>query len=82
MPRGFRDEDKQRDDDREPVEIEGVVAEHETALALLCVLPVGKGQEEKWIPKSQITDDSEVYEKGDEGKLIITGWYAEKEGLG
>lgn len=37
--------------------------------------------EEYWIPKSQVEDDSEVYQSGDEGELVVTSWFAEKEGL-
>jgi hypothetical protein len=40
--------------------------------------------EERWIPKSQIHDDSEVYgadEDNSEGELIVKRWWAEKEGL-
>jgi len=33
-----------------------------------------------WIPQSQIDDDSEVYQKGDKGTLIISDWWAEKQG--
>jgi hypothetical protein len=33
-----------------------------------------------WLPKSQITDDSEVYEVGGEGTLIVTEWIAKKKG--
>lgn len=33
-----------------------------------------------WIPFSQVDDDSEVYQKGDEGTLIVSDWWAEKEG--
>jgi hypothetical protein len=33
-----------------------------------------------WLPKSQITEDSEVYEVGDEGTLTITEWLAEQRG--
>lgn len=75
MSRGFRDED----DDDEPVTFLEVRATRETDLALLCVIN-GRPQ---WIPKSQITDDSEVFEVGDgaPGKLAITGWFARKEGL-
>lgn len=38
----------------------------------------------RWIPKSQIHDDSEVYDCGDNasGDLIVRRWFAEKEGLG
>jgi hypothetical protein len=34
-----------------------------------------------WIPQSQVTADSEVYRIGDEGTLVVTGWFARKEGL-
>ncbi len=33
-----------------------------------------------WIPQSQIDDDSEVYQVGDEGKLVVSDWWAEKQG--
>jgi len=49
----------------------------ETPLAIL-VLIAG---EEHWIPKSQVDDDSEVWKEGDEGTLVITEWFATKEGL-
>lgn len=35
---------------------------------------------ERWIPKSQIHDNSEVWKVGDQGDLVITEWLAEKEG--
>lgn len=34
-----------------------------------------------WVPFSVIHDDSEVYEPGDHGKLILKGWWALKQGL-
>lgn len=34
-----------------------------------------------WIPQSQVTDDSEVWKPGDQGKLVITEWIAEQKGL-
>lgn len=37
--------------------------------------------QEYWIPQSQVDDDSDVYKEGDEGKLIIKAWLAEKLGL-
>jgi hypothetical protein len=49
----------------------------ETDKALLCDIE----GEEMWIPKSQIDDDSEVYEDGTEGTLIITQWLAAQKGL-
>lgn len=37
--------------------------------------------EEYWIPKNQIHSDSGVYQKEDEGTLIITRWIAEQKDL-
>jgi len=34
-----------------------------------------------WIPKSQIDERSEVCSEGDSGLLIISEWFARKEGL-
>ena len=36
--------------------------------------------EPTWIPQSQIDDDSEVYKPGTEGDLIVSDWWAEKQG--
>ena len=32
-----------------------------------------------WFPQSQIHDDSEVWEAGDEGRLVVTKWIAEQK---
>lgn len=50
-----------------------------TEKALLCVI----NDEEYWIPQSQIDDDSEVYDAGEnsEGVLIISEWIADQKGL-
>ncbi len=80
--RTIRDEDRFRSDD-ETVSFEDVRAIQETDRALLVELD----GEEKWIPKSVIHDDSEVWtmrgdeDEGREGKLIVKGWWARKEGL-
>lgn len=37
--------------------------------------------EEFWVPKSQISSDSEVSEKDDQGVLAIPEWLAEEKGL-
>lgn len=34
-----------------------------------------------WVPRSVIHDDSEVYDEGHEGELVVKRWFAEKEGL-
>lgn len=51
-------------------------ATRETDKAVLFII---EGQEE-WIPKSQIHDDSEVWQGGCEGALIVTEWFAEQRG--
>ena len=38
-------------------------------------------RDQQWIPQSVILDDSEVWKEGDEGKLVIAAWFAEKERL-
>lgn len=53
-----------------------VTVERETDMALLCVI---EGQEH-WVPKSQIADDSEVFEEGTSGTLVIKRWLAEQKG--
>ncbi len=54
----------------------------QTDKALLCKpLDQLPGDDEPfWVPQSQIHDDSEVYGQGDEGELVVTTWYATKEG--
>lgn len=62
-------------DDR--VEVPDTKAIGETEKALLIRFDDG---EEEWVPKSQVTDDSEVWERGHEGKLVVTFWWADKAG--
>lgn len=50
----------------------------ETAKAIL--VEADGFDEPTWIPQSQIDDDSEVYGKGDEGTLVISEWFARKQG--
>jgi hypothetical protein len=66
-----------RVEEKEPVEFEDVKVEKETEMALLVEIEGDK----YWVPKSQVHKDSEVNEEGDEGTLITTRWWAEKEGL-
>ena len=35
-----------------------------------------------WIPQSQVDEDSEVYDRGHEGDVIVTTWWAKKNGFG
>jgi hypothetical protein len=62
---------------RDKAHFEGAEAIKETAMALLCEID-GK---QVWIPKSQIDDDSEVWEEGQSGELIINEWLAKEKGL-
>lgn len=53
-----------------------VMVVHETEFALLC-----KNLDDglvAWVPKSQVHEDSEVWEKGQEGILIVKDWFAKK----
>lgn len=62
------------------VVIEDVLIVAETPRAVLVQaedLPDG----EMWIPQAVITEDSDVWRKGDEGKLVLAGWWARKAGL-
>jgi len=52
-------------------------AKRETDKALLVEIEDG----DFWVPKSQIDDDSDVYEAGHTGMLITSLWWAEKERL-
>lgn len=63
----------------EVVEIDHVRCYKETDKAIL--VEIDDSGEEKWIPKSVISDDSEVYERGTEGTLVVHEWFAEREGL-
>lgn len=57
--------------------IPDVTAIRETRLALLVQI---EGRE-IWVPQSVIHDDSEVYQLGDEGDLVVERWFAENEEL-
>lgn len=62
--------------DEEPHRIDGVTSLGETERAVKCRIH----GETVWIPKSQITDDSEVYKAHQTGTLVVTGWLAKQEG--
>lgn len=72
--RGFRDED----DDSGPVTINNVECVGASKLAIRVRIDGAL----HWVPQSQVTDDSEVYAVGHKGALVISGWFARKEGLG
>lgn len=54
------------------------IRESDSGKALLVEAP--EFEKGKWIPHSQITDDSEVYKVGTTGDLVVTDWLAEQEG--
>lgn len=58
------------------VYVEGALATKETAKALLVMID----GDEKWVPKSVIHDDSEVWAEHDEGCLAVKKWFGEREG--
>lgn len=62
---------------REMVEIKNVECLKETGAAILCKI----GEDEVWIPRSQLGDDSHVNEEGDVGTLEITEWIAIEKNL-
>jgi hypothetical protein len=63
------------------VYFDGCFAKRETSKALLVNIPE-IDSEPIWVPKSQIHDDSEVFDDGENrrGRLAVTDWWAEKEG--
>lgn len=63
----------------EEFEIEDAEAIFDSGKALKVEAPVF--DDFVWIPKSVITDNSEVWKEGQpSGSLIIKRWFAEKEG--
>ncbi len=57
-------------------DVDDVEAESEKAIL------VDIDGEKTWVPKSQISEDSEVYsKKSGGGELIVTRWWAEQRGL-
>ena len=58
--------------------IENAKCTAETDKAILVEAP--DLDEQEWIPRSQIDDDSEVYKTGTAGDLIVSDWWAEKQG--
>ncbi len=56
---------------------EGVTVVRETEKSLLVNFG---GEENHWVPKSQLSGDSDVTESGDSGSLIVTKWIANEKG--
>lgn len=55
-------------------------ADKETDKAIHVLKDTKRGYPGGWIPKSVIHDDSEVFEAGHSGKLVLHHWWAEKNG--
>jgi hypothetical protein len=75
MPRGYRDEDEKA---------EGYAIEDCRGLRLsrsgaAIEVEMDDGTKD-WVPLSQIHDDSEVFEPGGSGRLVVTKWLAEQRG--
>lgn len=58
--------------------IDGAECVYETEKAICIKAPMF--DEDKWVPKSVVTDESEVYKKGTTGNCIVSEWFADKEG--
>lgn len=61
---------------RDKVEL-GCFIKRETDKAILCDF----GDKECWIPLSQVDDDSEIWQAGEEGTIIVSEWIAKEKGL-
>ena len=70
-----------RESSDDPVSLGHGTCRKETAKAVMLRL-TEQGEDEVWIPKSVIHDDSEVYAEGHDGDVVVKRWWAEKEGLG
>jgi hypothetical protein len=51
----------------------------QTITAILVTAPFFGGEDE-WIPWACVHDDSEIYNQGDQGMLLVTDSWAEKKG--
>ena len=65
--------------DSEYVSVGNVTVLRATEKALLC--RIEDDDREIWIPRSQIAEESEVEDEGDEGELFVSEWFARQEGL-
>lgn len=63
--------------DDKNVFIKNVECIRDTPRAILVVV----NGEEHWIPQTQVHADSEVYSRGDTGKLVMSKWIAAQRGL-
>ena len=55
---------------------------HETERAILVESDNIENEDgQLWVPKSQVHDDSEIWTKGENGRLTVNMWFAEQNGL-
>jgi len=66
-----------RHNNNQEVGFEDVEVLLDTGTALLVEIE----EEKYWIPQSQVSEDSEVWKKGDSGRLVISRWIAKEKGL-
>jgi hypothetical protein len=66
-------------EEEEPVKVKSAKVKRETPRALLIEID----GEEKWVPKSCVHDDSEVFDAKEnaEGMLMLVGWWASENGF-
>lgn len=67
---------RRNDNGREPFLMGEVLVVRTTDKALLVEID----EDEVWIPKSVIHEDSDVRDNGDEGDLVVQLWWAEANG--
>jgi hypothetical protein len=74
--------DRSRDSGTEPVTIgKGeCVLDRPTAI-LVAMLDAHGSPVDRWIPKSVVHDDSEVYRAGTAGKVVVRAWWAREHGI-
>lgn len=69
-----------RRDELDPHAIDDCLVIAETSKAILVRYGDAGKPEQAWIPKSQLHDDTEVWEKDDEGTCVVSGWFAQQKG--
>lgn len=73
-----------RDDEHEgdgPISLGQGEAKHKAASGKAIEVLIADGRVPIWIPISCIHDDSEVYDLGHTGKVIVKRWWADDHGL-
>lgn len=73
------------DDGDEPVSLGEVRLAHvtEDALKVTSLEDDAQFDGDLWVPKTQVHEDSEVFEgmDGNEGELVVNKWWADKKGF-